>query len=740
MVETRKLPPELTSLVHHIELNKAGWWDKAIQQLIVASIWLSGESLTRRGVQDRLQQYFAVKVDDAKAASQIDALCASDTLVALQDDHFKISEHNLREFEEDLKEFETVQDQVRGRFSAIIRELCPSIDPEATWQAFNDELLVPLVHDMGAMTYELVSGTRMDLAAMPRLHQFLRAYPPPTRQALRAAVIAFLDPGNASVRSWVLRQLNAFFFVEAGNLAEETVRAVTEMLGKRPSFTVFVDTNLLFCLLGLDARHQYEIAQSLAYLVGQLSGKVDLKLCLSPITVDEATRVLRSCEYDLEGLRLGPGLAQAALASGISGIARTFIQKHIESSHALAAQDYFGLHIENLIRIAKERSIALFDSPVDEYRTRQYVVDDINEELQREKRFAAKAKGVEQLTHDVVLWHFVRDQRPARMDSPLDAGCWIATLDFRFLGFDSRKRCDDGRDIPVCVHPASLIQMLQLWSPRTQEFEKAILANLSLPFLLQQFDPGAEKVTVRILSTLARFQNAQDLSKEAAASILMNKALRQRLRTEKDAEKRIELVREASIEENRKLRGQLTRAHAKAVKLERKAGQAIASLRERGDQQADAITRSERQLEDERAHRQRLEEQLDKLEKAQQSLGEQQYAKAQVRAFALKWITAPLALIAALGLGTSIPLATLSELSAFWSALTAIAVCSVSLVAWVWAADLRGSSDPSVSQWRPFRLLPAIKKWVLATLLAAPGILVLQLIANELSGLIRDVR
>jgi hypothetical protein len=35
------LPREVSALVHHIELNRAGWWEKALNRLVLAAIWLS---------------------------------------------------------------------------------------------------------------------------------------------------------------------------------------------------------------------------------------------------------------------------------------------------------------------------------------------------------------------------------------------------------------------------------------------------------------------------------------------------------------------------------------------------------------------------------------------------------------------------------------------------------------------------------------------------------------------------
>jgi hypothetical protein len=35
------LPTELAALVHHVELNRSGWWDKAVHRLVLAAVWLS---------------------------------------------------------------------------------------------------------------------------------------------------------------------------------------------------------------------------------------------------------------------------------------------------------------------------------------------------------------------------------------------------------------------------------------------------------------------------------------------------------------------------------------------------------------------------------------------------------------------------------------------------------------------------------------------------------------------------
>ena len=70
------------------------------------------------------------------------------------------------------------------------------------------------------------------------------------------------------------------------------------------------------------------------------------------------------------------------------------------------------------------------------------------------------------------------------------------------------------------------------------------------------------RISHRILEVLSRFENIEDLSKEAIHSILNNDALRQRLSTESDEANEIEIVREALIEEERKAQEKLRAAES----------------------------------------------------------------------------------------------------------------------------------------------------------------------------------
>ena len=176
----------------------------------------------------------------------------------------------------------------------------------------------------------------------------------------------------------------------------------------------------------------------------------------------------------------------------------------------------------------------------------------------------------------MILWHFVNDNRPALVESPIDAQGWILTVDFRLIGFDEHKQRRSNSTVPLCLHPTSLIQLLQFWVPRTREFEEAILGSLRLPFLFQELDPEQEKTTLRILKGLGRFEGADTVSEEAITQVVLNEGLRDRLHTEHSEDEEITLVRDALVAE---IKAQAEAQAAEVEKLRRQVVERETQLR-----------------------------------------------------------------------------------------------------------------------------------------------------------------
>ena len=270
----------------------------------------------------------------------------------------------------------------------------------------------------------------------------------------------------------------------------------------------------------------------------------------------------------------------AAVSDGaVSGVVLKFFTASARTGYTLSAKDYFDPYHNNLTQILRSKGIQLFKEKTDNYANDQRTIDDALDQqsflTQRHlnRNMPGRPKSYEQIWHDVLLWYFIFDKRPAQVESVIDADVLGITIDYSLIAFDSHKRRGNIPGTPVFVHPATLIQLFQFFVPLDEEFESAILDTLRMPFLLQEFDPESERTTVRILARMSRFENIGDLSPETIRHILENDMLRDKLEDAENAEMDVQLIREALIEENAAAQKSLDEAKLKEQQFAKQIGE-----------------------------------------------------------------------------------------------------------------------------------------------------------------------
>lgn len=548
---TSILPKEVTALVHHVELNRAGWWDKGVQRLVLSAVWLSDHTPNIDEIQTTLKRDFCLQLKNGKLNAALSALESQKLLIQLHDGSYRIPDNQRALFEKDIEVSEKVASNARDYFISLVKEKCDKLDPQTTWNEFESKFLAPLIKEVGSNAYHLIAGNKM-VVDKGLVDHFLKPFDTIFHRNLRELVTAFLDPKKDEVRAYISRMLHARFCVEASGLTETVIDKINTMVGKQVQYRVFVDTNFLFSLLDIHDNPSNAAARELQELITQLKSNLKIQLFIIPTTVNEAKNSISSAKFNLSGLPASTNFTQAALNDGFSGMAKKFLEERLRRGITLSADDWFDPYLNDFVAIARGKGIEFFNEDLSAYSTRQDVIDDINLVLDAEKRRPEpKRKSYEKVAHDMILWHFANDKRPAHIESPIDARDWILTVDFRLIGFDEHKNKKSESKIPLCLHPTSLIQLLQFWVPRTKEFEEAILGSMRLPFLFQEFDVEAERTSLKILKGLGRFEGHDDIPEQTITRIILNDGLRSRLKPEHpvDAEEEIALIREALIEE-----------------------------------------------------------------------------------------------------------------------------------------------------------------------------------------------
>ncbi|MBA2311492.1 MAG: hypothetical protein H0V97_01685 [Actinobacteria bacterium] len=624
---------------------------------------------------------------------------------------FRLTETSSAEFAEKLEDAERLERQACELFTATAEECCAELVGDTTWQRFNEVLLIPMIRELGARTYDFINGQGFNFDASNHLDRFLAEYSSDVRTSAQAAIARFLDPKNEVARAYVLRQLSAFFLTSAANLDDEKLKELSVAVEKNAEFHVFTDTNFLFSLFTLHNNPSNEAARRLSELTEELEGLIDFRLFALPISLAETKNAVAGTVDSLRGLVLNQNYLDALVTErNLSSLALTFVDQAGRPGGIRDAEEYFRPYQDSLVDVLREQHVDLFNQNTDEYNTRDDVVEDINTQLEWEqKKFRERAKTYEKLKHDLVLWHFVKDKRVAFVESPLAAKYWIVTVDYRLLGFDSYKE-RRRQQLPVCLHPTVLVQMLQFWVPRTVQLEEALLSSIRLPFLFQEFDPATERVTIKILKALSRIEGSSSLSGDTIRRMMIDDELRRRMRSEEDVEKQIQFVRDEFVEQEARLRRENEDLKRR---LEETSGR-------RSDSE-EATAKLQAELSQERESRERMADELgtitQKATQTQQDLATERVFRENVRIYARRL---PVSLIA----GGVVGFAVVFLLAVFTKVVTWQAVvvgCAIGLLLMVeiLTAGAEGKTGlAGAALWRSVTRLRWLLRWLVGAAVA----------------------
>ena len=722
----QQLPTNIYDLIEYVELNKSGWWDAALSNVILAAIWIHGQPVRHVEVENLLFSAFNLKIPADRIAERIERLVSQSNLDVYDDDHVVPSSNVADQMEVRLKAAQQNEAAVHDAFLKKVGNCCAPHSPEDTWDLFHRKFLLPLIDVVGARTIQLMGGDHAgdaDVAALT--DTFVGHFEDAHRVVLRSAIGGFLDPGDAHVRRYVTEHLDASFLVKASGLSNDAIAGISKFGEKPPTFRLFLDTNFLFSLLNLHENPSNEASQILGKTIQKVSNHLTIRMYVIAPTIDEIKRTLRASQTDLQGIRMSQALADATLEVGVSGITMRFARANSEAVQPISAREYFDPYLNDLTPLLKNKGVDVYNEQTDGYKHRQDVIDDLDEmtivegeyEAQRQRRYNAAL-------HDSILWHFVHDKRRAVFESPLEAVFWVVTNDYRLINFDKRRRRAMKSAAGVCIHPAELVQILRLWEPRSTDMEQALMSVLRLPFMFYEFDPSKEAASMRILKALSRFDHIDELKPEAIRDIVLSDAVRSKASEATSEGEEIELIRDALLAERKEVAEQRDAAI-------RRANQAEEALTEKRKAALDrtAADRKEREQADDR---------IPELQAELQDAREEQRATAeQVKALEItlnerdaqgRMLSNRNRFVWARGLGVVLAAAITAGLGYGWITIgeTSPLIVSLSMfVVWVLCGVFAVTTrvhDTNVGKWAPIRTLLNLRRlamWGIATLLLA---------------------
>ena len=709
---SKQLPPELLSLVHHIELHRSGWWDKALQQLILYVLWLNEGFMTGEQVGLSIKNTFGISVEPERLDPQLEELKEASKTIRSSGSSYKITEEQVASLELDLGAAQDIEQQVRRLFTEEVSAVCPEIDPNECWNEFNQRCLIPLVLEMGARTYGFFSDRSRPRELTFEDTEFFAIYGPERGEILRRLAVDFIAPDNPLIRDYVLRTLDAAFFVEATGLRRDVLEKLSSSTGGHKSLRLFLDTNLLFSVLDLHDNPSNRSVKSLLNLVGEVDPTVNCTLYVLPNTIEEFRRVIWANLDDLKRITLPRNVAAAVRGSGkLSGIKMRYVDACEKVGKHIDPDDFFRPYASNTVTVIRNNGVELYNAKLEEYGTRQDVVDGINDLWESEDAEYRTDGRYRALEHDMVLLSFVADQRPAHIDSPLEAKSWFLTIDYRLLRYDRKKNAGS----PVCIHPSLLIQMLQFWLPRTQAFETAMIESLRIPFASRGFDAASERVALRILEVLSRFE-VGDLSAEVITQVLVNDAIHTAFKRAEDEDAEISIVKEGLLSLDAELRSKLERVEQETAEFRSVVAQQskqIGELQEELRQGSATVQELQEELRTARySHSHSNEEILELKAKLSESETEGAATQRSVH-YLLKWIFLPSVIVFLLTTGTALVASSIQVASPSMMT-TLVAVVGLAVV--LGLAERQGTRVDGVRRMAWYIGLRRWRRWVYGAL------------------------
>jgi hypothetical protein len=224
----KQLSAELVSLIHHVELHRSGWWDRALDRLVLVAIWLQEPTTL-----DALCRFLAEGMDHRVPTDRIEEIVqreiATGTIIPMGD-RLCVSEEYGTSLRLELEATEVVRAELQGRLATICSSMDIEMEPENLWTDFETLFMEPLVREFGARLYELVkSGAAPDLDH-PEYADSTEGIIAKYGSKVRPALFAFLDPHNPTVRDYILRRLNVGFFRHAIALDSRVIDQLSQSM------------------------------------------------------------------------------------------------------------------------------------------------------------------------------------------------------------------------------------------------------------------------------------------------------------------------------------------------------------------------------------------------------------------------------------------------------------------------------------------------------------------------------
>ncbi|MFV2177949.1 hypothetical protein ACFHW2_40025 [Actinomadura sp. LOL_016] len=413
---------------------------------------------------------------------------------------------------------------------------------------------LPVGETPEALLKAAMGDTGLDEAAFPEISD---------------AVRIFFNGKNHDRVGYIAELVSGTFNFLALNLDDETRES---LLANIPSLTIFVDTNVIYGIIGAQAGLLGEVAIDLFKVLRENA---------FPFKLYYHEKTLRELEYTITaiGTRLRRRQWSSALSRAMltrqNMISSIEVRYHEINSRTPTAVDVYLGRYSNIPLLLAEYNINIFregsSSQEEDYKRGELVAE--YQAFLAENAKGHSEKAYKALDHDITIWMAASDRQIPRKKGPLFSGALIISADNVFRRFDREILSRDfGSGTWIVTRPDTLLRAVRPFISTSQHSEE-VFAQLFATPEFRSLGRNYYPIVDRVASYLATYDN---LPEETATKLLANDMLMHRLKNHTDSGDEFErLIQEELVRENELL----VKERDEAVEAARKAARQRVWLR-----------------------------------------------------------------------------------------------------------------------------------------------------------------
>ncbi|MEU1439519.1 hypothetical protein ABZ438_36415 [Streptomyces sp. NPDC005786] len=361
------------------------------------------------------------------------------------------------------------------------------------------------------------------------------------------AIAVFFDGRNADRVEYVSELVNSTFNFLALGLDDETRGSLLE---NAPALTIFVDTNVIYSIIGAHANPHDVISTELFKLLQD--NKLPFKVFYHEKTLNELDKTMSAAGDRLRQLHYTPALSKARLGypRAMSSIEMKY---HQLNSEVATSVDIFLGRYSNLPLLLAQQGFTIFrepDTSQEESRKRAELVAEYQAYL-ADKHPSHKEKPYATLNHDIAIWLATVNRQRPRGKGPLLSGALLVSADNMLRRFDRDVLSPVyGSGTWVVTRPDSLARALHLFMASSRQPDVAFSQIFAMPEF-RGIGQDRNAIASRVAAYLATYA---DLPEETAIKLLANDLLMSRV---KEADRRDgtfeRLIQEELVRDNEAL-------------------------------------------------------------------------------------------------------------------------------------------------------------------------------------------